>query len=201
MPSAVLHTRVSPLALAAKQGRFGADKGPPGMTLSVRHPLSIVTVIARKGKVKALAGMLKKEFGAELPAQGLSTASKRFDLHWCGADQWYAVADGWAESSLYRELSEKLAGLASCSDQSHGRITIRIAGPRTRDVLAKGTPIDLHPRNFGPGRSAVTQMAHVGVHLVQVGDDTFELSVFRGFSESFWEWLATMAEEFGYEVR
>jgi len=68
-------------------------------------------------------------------------------------------------------------------------------------VLAKGTPVDLHPRVFASGQCAATQMAHVGVHLAQVEDDHFELSVFRGFSESFWEWLTEQAEEFGYLVR
>ncbi len=43
-------------------------------------------------------------------------------------------------------------------------------------------------------------MAHVGVHIAQVGNDQFELSLFRGFAESFWEWLTEMASEFGYEV-
>ena len=47
--------RVSPLADVAVQGRFGADKGAPGVTFSVRHPLSIATVIARAGKGKAMA--------------------------------------------------------------------------------------------------------------------------------------------------
>jgi sarcosine oxidase subunit gamma len=199
--SEVGHYRLSPLAHAAKQGRFGADRGPPGIVLSVRHPLSVVTLIARKGKTKALAEVLKKEFAVELPGQGFSKSGRSFMLHWCGHEQWYAVADAGMEGALYRKLAAKLAGLASCTDQSHGRIAIRISGPRVRDVLAKGTPIDLHPRSFGPGRSAVTQMAHVGVHLAQIDVDTFDLSVFRGFAESFWEWLATMAEEYGYEVR
>ena len=47
----------------------------------------------------------------------------------------------------------------------------------------------------------MTQMAYVGVHLAQVGPDEFELSVFRGFSESFWEWLTEQSAEFGYLVR
>ena len=117
-----------------------------------------------------------------------------------GADQYYAIAEGWADGELYRELKKRLEGLASCSDQSHGRVILRVAGPKARTLLAKGTPIDLHPSAFGPGKSAVTQMAHVGVHLIQTGDDQFELSVFRGFSENFWEWLTEQAEEFGYQV-
>jgi sarcosine oxidase gamma subunit len=38
------------------------------------------------------------------------------------------------------------------------------------------------------------------VHVSATGEDAFELSLFRGFSEHFWEWLTEQALEFGYEV-
>jgi heterotetrameric sarcosine oxidase gamma subunit len=192
--------RLSPLADIAVQGRFGADKGTPGVTLSVLHPMSIVTVIARKGQSAALGKAIAAAYNCALPGVGQSAGSPSLSFHWCGADQYYAIAEGWAEGELYRELKKRLEGLASCSDQSHGRVILRVAGPEARVLLAKGTPIDFHPSVFEPGKSAVTQMAHVGVHLIQTGDDAFELSVFRGFSESFWEWLTEQAEEFGYQV-
>ncbi len=192
--------RVSPLADVALQGRFGADKGVPGVTLSVRHPLSIVTIIARKGQSAALAKAIEAAYKCPLPGVGESTGKGAIAFHWCGAEQYYAVAEGKADGEFYRDLKARLEGLASCSDQSHGRIILRVAGPKARALLAKGTPVDLHPSVFGPGRSAVTQMAHVGVHLAQTGKDEFELSVFRGFSENFWEWLTEQAEEFGYQV-
>jgi methylglutamate dehydrogenase subunit D len=192
--------RVSPLVDIAVQGRFGADKGVPGVTLSVRHPMSIVTIITRKGQAEALGKAIEAAYKCRLPGVGASTGKGAMSFHWCGADQYYAIAEGKTEGELYRELKARLEGLASCSDQSHGRIILRIAGPKARALLAKGTPIDLHPTVFGPGKSAVTQMAHVGVHLAQTDADVFELSVFRGFSENFWEWLTEQAEEYGYQV-
>ena len=179
--------RVSPLADVAVQGRFGAGKGAPGVQLSVRHPLVIVSVIARKDKAEALSSALA----------GLSGCT----VQWAGAEQYYAVSETHAEGVLHRELVEKLAGLASVADQSHGRVVIRIGGPKARQVLAKGTPVDLHTDEFPLGKSAVTQMAHIGVHLTRTGEDAFELSVFRGFAENFWEWLTGQAEEFGYQVK
>jgi len=172
--------RVSPLADIAIQGRFGADYAAPGVTLSAVHPASIATVIARKGKAKALADVLK--------------AWRGVTVQWAGADQYFVLGKS------FEEVQKKVEGLASCSDQSHGRVIIRIEGPKVRNVLCKGTPIDLHEREFETGKSALTQMAHVGVHLTRTGKDAFELSVFRGFSESFWEWLTEQAEEFGYQV-
>ena len=172
--------RVSPLGDIAIQGRFGADKGAPGVTLSVVHPALIVTVIARKGKAKALADALKNWRGAR--------------VQWAGAEQYFVL------DKAFDEVRKKFEGLASCSDQSHGRVIIRIEGTKVRNVLCKGTPVDLHESEFEIGKSVLTQMAHVGVHLTCVGRDAFELSVFRGFSESFWEWLTEQAEEFGYQV-
>jgi sarcosine oxidase subunit gamma len=188
------------LADIALQGRFGADKGAPGVTLSVRHPMSIVTVIARKGQSAAVSKAIEAVYQCSLPGVGASTGKGVVTFHWCGADQYYAIAEGKGEGELYRELKALLVGLASCSDQSHGRVILRIVGPKARALLAKGTPIDLHSSVFGPGKSAVTQMAHVGVHLIQTAEDAFELSVFRGFSGNFWEWLTEQAEEFGYQV-
>jgi sarcosine oxidase subunit gamma len=178
--------RASPLASVLTPGNFGADRGGPGVRLSVRHPASIITVIARKGRADDLAAALNELLNCA--------------VHWAGFEQYYVVAEGRTEGALYMELKDKLDGIASVSEQSHGRVIIRIAGPKSRAVLAKGTPVDLHADEFPIGKCAVTQMAHVGVHLVRTGADAFELSVFRGFAESFWEWLTEQSEEFGYRV-
>jgi methylglutamate dehydrogenase subunit D len=197
----VRYQRVSPLAQVMPQGRFGADKGEAGVTLGIRHPVSIVTIIARKGKAEALSVNLRQHYEAACPRPGRSIEGRGITLHWCGAEQWYALAEDRSEGLLYRELRTRFQDLASCSDQSHGRVILTVSGPKARNVLAKGTPVDLHPSVFGPGQCAVTQMAHVGVHLAQVGSHDFELSLFRGFAESFWEWLTQQAEEYGYMVR
>ncbi|MGH6908089.1 MAG: sarcosine oxidase subunit gamma, partial [Aestuariivirga sp.] len=145
--------RVSPLADIALQGRFGADKGLPGVELSVRHPASVVAIIARNGKSQALKGTLDRMTGCT--------------ILWAGAAQYYAVADGMGEAHLHSELKARLNLLASVSDQSHGRVILRVSGPKARNVLAKGTPVDLHDGEFPMGKSALTQMAHVGVHLTR----------------------------------
>jgi methylglutamate dehydrogenase subunit D len=208
--------RTSALQALAIQGRFGADKGAPGVTLSVVHPLSIAMVIARNGKSKALREALGLSTpSAVIPAKAGTQLSnirsaEKLDSRlpgndgsvvlWSGPDQYYVQSTTKSEAALYTELKTKLSNIASVTDQSHGRVTIRISGPKARALLAKGTPIVLHDDEFPLGKSALTQMAHVGVHLTRTGKDEFTLSVFRGFSESFWEWLTSQAAEFGYQV-
>ena len=177
--------RTSALQNVAVQGRFGADKGAPGVLLSVVHPVAIATVIARKGKSKAVKDTL--------------TTLKLADVLWAGPDQ-YFVQSSKSETDLIADLQKKLTGLASITDQSHGRVILRISGPKARAVLSKGTPVDLYADEFPIGKSALTQMAHISVHLTRTAKDEFTLSVFRGFSESFWEWLISQSAEFGYQV-
>jgi methylglutamate dehydrogenase subunit D len=181
-------------------GHYGSNRPDgPGVVLRLRRPLSIVAIIARRGKTEALAAALRQGSGLELPGPGLSSGKDGRALRWAGPEQWLALAEG-AEGALYQELAAALADLAAVFDQSHGRVAIVIAGRKARAVLAKGTAVDLHPSRFRPGQVAMTQMAHVGVHLTQTRPDVFELLVFRSFAESLFEFLTAMAAEYGYEV-
>ena len=103
--------------------------------------------------------------------------------------------------TLARDLAQRLEGLASISDQSGGRTVLRISGPRARDVLAKGLPIDLDPRGFPLGSAATSTISLMGVQLWQTGDpQSYDIAIFRSVSQSFWRWLTASAAEFGYEV-
>jgi sarcosine oxidase subunit gamma len=193
--------RPSPLGAYLTAGRHGA-KGVdgPGVSLRLRHPLSIVTVMARRGGTEALAAAMRDSFGLTLPGPGQSATAEDLMLRWAGPEQWLAVAERGRDGDLHQHLTVALAEAASLVDQSHGRVAIVIAGPRARAVLAKGTAVDLHPSRFRPGQVAMTQMAHVGVHLTQTAPDAFELLMFRSFAESLVEFLTAMAAEYGYEI-
>lgn len=172
--------RTLPLRSVVQQGRFGAMTLTHGVVLSIIHPVVLVTVIARKGKSKTVADML--------------SSTRSATVMWAGPDQYFV------QGAAPADLKTKLGTTASVIDQSHGRVVMRVSGTKARNVLAKGTPVDLHPDHFPIGKSAMTQMAHVGVHLTRTGEDEFTFSVFRGFSESFWEWLTLSAAEFGYQI-
>ena len=202
MPDPAAHMlaeRSLPVKQRLKQGPHGATlPGGPGVRLTVRHPLSIATIIARRDQGAALSALLEHGYGVRAPTPGKMEIGRDMVLQWCGAGQYYALAENRLEGSFYTELKDALKGAASVSDQSHGRAIIGISGSKARALLSKGSPVDFHPREFPLHAVAVTQMAHIGVHVSRWGQDTFELSLFRGFSEHFWEWLTEQAEEFGY---
>ena len=191
----------SALAGVAVPGRYGRSYGEPGIVISERIGLGLATVAARRGKADALSQAVANAYGVDLPTSSRVIQGSQVSFIGYGPGQWLAVSASLANEALARELSAKLAGLASISDQSGGRTVLRISGPHARDVLAKGLPIDLDTRTFPLGSAATSAISHMGVQLWQLDDTrSYDLAIFRSVSESFWSWLTASAAEFGYVV-
>jgi len=176
----------SALAGSLTRGRYGAStEGAPGLTIAERTGFAVAHVAARRG---AAAGM----------AERLSAVATPIGL---APDQWLVIADGTRAQRLVAELSSALGDSAAVIDLSCAKTIMRISGPRARDVLAKGCPLDLDGRVFRPGDAATTHVAHIGCTILQVGDEpSYDLIVPRSLASSFLAWLTASAAEYGYEV-
>jgi sarcosine oxidase subunit gamma len=160
------------------------------LTIGVRDELTLASFASAKGKREALVAAIKDKYGLTLPSTPLRVEGRGIAVLWSGPDQWIAVAERTNGRDLERELKPLLAGVASVVDQTDARAILRISGPRSRAVLAKGVPIDLHPRAFGPGAVAITHASHIGVTLWQLdAAPTYELAVFRSYAQSLADWL------------
>ena len=191
----------SALAAVATPGRFGKPDGEPGAVIVERLGHGLATVAARKGQAEALKAAVADAYGIDLPDTSRAVAGPGVTFIGYGPGQWLAVSESLGAESLARDLGQKLKGLASISDQSGGRTVLRISGPRARDVLAKGLPIDLDPRAFPLGSAATSTISLMGVQLWQTDDTrSYDIALFRSVSESFWRWLTASAAEYGYEV-
>ncbi len=185
--------------LYAQAGRHGRGEGPAGVTVTPREGLALASVTAVDGAEERLAEVIRARFGLSLPEAGAALFSGETGLIWSGPGQWLAIAPARGDLD---GLGKALTGLAAVADQSDGRALLRLSGPDARRVLEKGVSVDLHPRAFGPGRTAVTAVAHIGVQLWQRDDrPTYEIAVARSFAGSLWAWLEESAAEFGCEVR
>jgi methylglutamate dehydrogenase subunit D len=191
----------APLQGIAQQGRFGAVGSRPGLIVEVRTDLALASVIARRSRERELKGFVAKAFGIELPDGPRVAANGGISFAGLGVHHWFAAAENAADTDFVVRLGEGLAGLASITDQTDGRVVLRLRGNRARDVLAKGVPLDLHHRSFKTGDIASTLLAYIGVQIEQLDDaPTFQLMAFRSLAGSLWSWLTKSAAEFGYEV-
>jgi sarcosine oxidase subunit gamma len=132
------------------------------------------------------------------PEANTFTTADALSCLWLGPDEWLILGPGGGERELTARLRAAFGGLhAAVTDVSESRTTIAIAGPRARDLLAKGTSIDLHPRVFGPGRCVQTGFAGASIILRQIDDrPSFEMLVHNSFAEHVWAWMEAGCREF-----
>jgi sarcosine oxidase subunit gamma len=142
-----------------------------------------------------------------LPTEPNTTASKgSVTALWLGPDQWLLTCPAADVALFMNTLRQALADShTALTEVSDGRVALTLAGPSARDVLAKGCPLDLHPRVFKAGQCAQSLLAKADV-LMHLRDDgpeagpTFDLYVARSFAPYLWGWLEDAGRESGVQV-
>ena len=111
--------------------------------------------------------VVRDVLGVDIPTTpNTYVASSSISVLWMGPDEWLIVGDPGVEQSLVRRLTEGLQGMhSSVVDVSDARSVIELSGVRSRDLLAKGCSLDLHPRVFHVGNCAQTTLARANVIL------------------------------------
>lgn len=169
--------------------------GPGIIRLQQRYPLSMLNL--RGSADTAFCNAVRSVCGCELPiAPNSSSACPDGEILKLGPNEWLLAAisgTAWTETMA-------IPG-ATLTDVSHARIAVQVDGDKSRDLLAKGCAVDLHPRQLPPGSCVQTSIAKIGVILhKQLDDNGFTLYAARSYAGSFWHWLTTAANEYGYHV-
>ncbi|MCG8440467.1 MAG: hypothetical protein MI723_01540 [Caulobacterales bacterium] len=144
----------------------------------------IALAIARRGQAGALAQRFRRHFDAPLPEANRCTRLADVTAVWAGPEQWLLLG------SLGGFTAEPQASL---SDQSDGRAVFALPVEHARDILAKGTAVDLHESAFARGGAALTRLNHFAVSLWRpdTGPDRICVAIARSYAESLNDWLRT----------
>ena len=161
-----------------------------------RSPLDGVALIeGARELLLAQVGVRTQAPGPDLPTEPNTVAgdASRAAL-WLGPDEWLVVGPAGSEQALADGF--RAAG-ASVVDVSANRTTLEMRGPRVRELLEFGCPIDLDPSVLGPGRCAQTLLARANVLIWFVADDpepVYRLLVRPSFAAYVAAWLADAAD-------
>jgi sarcosine oxidase subunit gamma len=186
------------LGVPGHYGRAGAT----GLVIEERIDLALASVIAKHGKRFTLVNAVNTAFGIALPDSPRRATRGSVTFAGTGPDQWIASAEGSEAAGFAAKVRARIGPFAAVSDQSDARLVLLLRGSNVRDVLAKGVPVDLHPKAFKPGDVATTLVAYIGIQIDMLDDaPSYQLSVPRSMAGSFWSWLTASAAEFGYDVR
>ncbi|MGB1008004.1 MAG: sarcosine oxidase subunit gamma, partial [Thalassobaculaceae bacterium] len=169
----------------------------PMARLSLRGNLHMLQV---DGATSAAADALARHLGQTLPAAGAAVGGgDRPRVLWNGPGRWLIVApDG---DGLPARVAAVVGDGAAVVDLSHGRAVMRIRGAVWRQILAKGTAIDLDPVALTGEQVRLTALFHVPV-VLDVRDDGAAVDIFaaRSLAPDLWAALTDAAGEFGYRI-
>lgn len=180
-------------------GRHGRADGTAGVTLAPITGGATVLVALPGADRPAASAALEARFGTPLPAAGRVTEKGGVAVLWAGAGRWLVTAESLPSGILVTELARVLGPGAALVDQTDGRVSFRLTGPKVTDTLAKLVGLDLDLSAFAVETTAVTALAHVTAQLWRIAPDAFDVSVPRSFIGSVLEAVAEAAAEHGLD--
>ncbi|SMG56437.1 sarcosine oxidase subunit gamma [Paraburkholderia susongensis] len=189
----------SPLAGADALIRQHQASASAAFRLGERPFLELVNV---RGDTRDAAFMRAVESvaGCQPPEKANTVArGDGYDMLWLGPDEWLACSaaahDAKRAAPLQAKLGAAFAGVfASAVDVGSGYTVLEISGTHTREVLARGCPLDLHPRLFGVGQCAQSHYFKASIILLPTGPDSFDIVVRRSFADYFARLMLDAAE-------
>ena len=190
----------SALAGVYEPGRKGAGSGEAEVSIMEVTGRDIVQLAAWPDTVGSVASKAAKPVGTALPSDTRTASSKGKTTVFKTAPEKFLIV-----CLLKAKIGEALnktfkPEAAVVTELGHSRTILRVSGPKARDVLARGLPVDLHPDVFARGAFAQSGIHGVATLCHRSGPDQFDLIVPRNFAVVIYEWLEETAAQFGYMV-
>jgi sarcosine oxidase subunit gamma len=178
--------------------RTAGAGGLPGAVLEEQRPAAVAQINGAPPESRLASALGFLELDSTIEPRRACTG-KGGTLLWNGPGQWLAVSRSTSPGRFVTDLRGALQSSgATVTDLSHARSVIRIAGPKAREVLLKGCPLDLE--SFEVNDCASSLLGHFNVQIHRLGDQVFDVYVFRSFGLALWEWLVDAALEYGVEM-
>lgn len=166
----------------------GFTHGQPASVLLAELPFVELTNLRGEPESPGFMTAVRDSIGTELPTTPNTVAiSTDCCAMWLAPNEWLLRTTGSQSTDLARRLDAALGKqFFAATDQSSGYSVIRLSGPHARAVLAKGSPLDLHPRAFTVGQCAQTHYFKTSVLLRRLdlsGQEAWEVIVRRSFAD------------------
>ncbi len=199
MPDSPRETPLSPHDIPA------VSMPTPGLILRERPHTAKITLRGKATDRDVLAAAGKALDLVPPTEVGATQARDDLTVFCLSPDEWLVEAAPGRDRDLAAALTDALRGTASAViDVTDNTTCFVLSGPRVRDVLAKGTPFDLHATAFPAYRVGQTLLARVDVTLrfaeTWPEGDVFHLFMRRSFAAYLWQWLIDAGLEHGVDA-
>lgn len=161
----------------------------PGTTLRVLPTRAMVRLQLPRRLISD-AGQLRIG-GTPLPTAPGSCAGDDPELLWLAPDAWLLIGEpGGNGADLVATARQASRGrTVAAVDVSDALVGFELAGPRARELLGRGTTLELDGATLTPGRCARTRLAQLAVILRPLAAERIELLVDRGPAAWLRDWF------------
>ena len=112
-------------------------------------------------------------------------------LFWLGPDERLLYTDSNPQSIIDRWCENSNTSAVDVSDYS---AVLHLSGSKVRDVIASGTPYDVHPDEFGVGQCTQTRFGNASILLSNHADTpVFQLQVRWSFAVYVFEYISRVS--------
>lgn len=162
--------------------------------LSVLEPCAFVRVQSWDPQAPPPAS-LQALTGGTWPMRTGDCTQGRLDVICTGPGDWLALTGSESRGAVLQAIERACQGTSfRATDVSEALSRIRIECPQVRQILAQGCSLDLHPDEFGVGRTVRTRFAGMPVILCCRQAACFECIVSASLAEYCRAWLEEISQ-------
>jgi sarcosine oxidase subunit gamma len=171
-------------------------EAPQGLSIELRE-ITDRGMIDLRGSAtdKKFMAAAKKVLGLDLPkAPRTSVSWGDVKALWLSIDQWLILCSRAKTLELTAVLKAELGNIHSLIvDVSDMRAVLRLEGEGVREVLLKGSSLDLLSDDYAPGTVRRMRYAEIAALLHVVEDTVFDIYVFRSYADYAWDLILATA--------
>lgn len=201
-----LHPEVavrSESALAWSYRHVGCPDISDKSLIVLRERISQGHLILR-GTAAVLNGAAREVIGLALPncPNGLTQdETGKYSIQWLSPDEWLLILPGGKEFAQEGKLREALGDQHyAIVNVTGGQTLIELEGDKTRELLMKSTPYDVHPDAFPVGKGVTTTFAKSSLILRRPTEQRWELVLRRSFADYLYRWILDAGSEYAIGV-
>ena len=137
----------------------------------------------------------KKVLGLDLPKVPRTSVSwGDVKALWLSIDQWLILCSRAKAAELVKNLVAEFGNIHSLVvDVSDMRAVLRLEGEGVREVLLKGSSLDLLGDDYAAGTVRRMRYAEIAALLHVVEDTVFDVYVFRSYADYAWDFILATA--------
>ena len=154
-----------------------------------------VQALWTRGLPPAKVAAIGRVAGLSLPLDPNRASGRAPRALWLAPGEWMIVGGSAENLALAGAAGD--TGLVHAADVGEGRAIYAVSGERSRDLLAKGCTLDLHPRVFGVDRCGQTALAQCFVIIDQMAESTFHVHADASYAHHLELWFVDALIEFG----